>query len=127
MILRIQRLRRLTWLALVALAFQLALSVVHHQHGHIISIDAEAAHTTCAPDDAKADCKHSHHDHDSDHDCIICWAIAATAAFILPVLLVLFAVSTRDDIRPHRRDAAVETGQSQNPFGPRGPPLDATA
>lgn len=127
MILRIQRLRRLSWLALVALVFQLALSVVHHEHGHIFSIDAGHEHTTCAPDGAKADCPHSHHDHDADHDCIICWAIAATAAIILPVLLALLSASPRDDMRPQRRDAPVETGQSRNPFGPRGPPLYATA
>ena len=84
----IRRNRRLTWLALCALAAQLLISF-GHIHSHTVA-HAEAAHVSphvasCTLN-AKSPCPTHHpvdHDEDEQH-CPICWAITLAGTALLP-------------------------------------------
>jgi hypothetical protein len=70
--------RRLTWLALCALALQLVISFGHvHLHG---VVHEETAHAASCNENAQSQCPA---DHDGDH-CPICWAINHAGTALLP-------------------------------------------
>jgi hypothetical protein len=75
----LRRNRRLTWLALYALAVPLVLSF-GHTHLHAAKHD-EAAHVA-ASDPSGRSHSPSHHDED-EHHCCICWAVSISGRVLV--------------------------------------------
>lgn len=72
--------RRLTWLALCALAVQLLIGF-GHVHNHAVA-RAEAVHAASCSQDTQPQCP-SHDDQDERH-CPICWALSLAGTVVLP-------------------------------------------
>jgi len=115
-----RRLRFGSWLALSALAIQLALSFGHtHPEDFATTADIQAI---VDADYGGGDAKSDHHGL-GHHDCDICATIALFATLVIPSPPVL-AVVTAQSVAPHviavtRR----ETSATRRPFQARAPPL----
>jgi hypothetical protein len=114
-----RRLRFGSWLALAALAIQLALSF-----GHIHAEDfaTTANQATVDADQRGGNSEPDRHDF-GHHDCDICATIALFATLVIPSPPVL-AVVTAQSVAPHvvagtRR----EISATRRPFQARAPPL----
>lgn len=116
------------WVMLLALACQLLLALAHH-HPHVghgfKEVDAKAPacielSTTCeSSGDAPTD--------RDPEDCAICWAMAASAAVIVPVLLVLLLAFERPKPATGHSTAPFRRDHLGRLFRARGPPGVCTA
>lgn len=115
-----RRLRFGSWLALSALAIQLALTFGHtHPEDFATTADIQAT-VDAGHGDGNSESGHHGLGH---HDCDICATIALFATLVIPSPPVL-AVVTAQSVAPHVVvDTRQEIAATRRPFQARAPPL----
>jgi hypothetical protein len=106
-----------SWLALAAMALQLALAAAHH-HGGLFT----EQHSAVAAADKKGDGNSSIPLAPADgDDCLLCLGLAVAAIAILPLAVLLGGAGPHDISRPF--DSVVAASRRHSGFSPRAPPL----
>ena len=114
------------WLALFALALQLALSF-----GHIHHHESSAAHLTIAvgtaPHSSSVPASSNDDDDDDDAHCAICWSMTLAGTAILPVPPIVLLPRSVEAMTIRWVAIAITAVARHTSFQPRAPPAECVA
>jgi hypothetical protein len=112
---------RLAWVALFALAAQLALAFGHIHDAQTRRHEAQRAALGRCPAAASNPCAPSNQ---SEHDdlCAICWTLGIAGSLILPTSFALAAPTETCDASVIQCPVAQPFGDTPSPFQARAPP-----
>jgi hypothetical protein len=115
----LRRHRKITWVALLAIAAQLILSFGHvhgYRHPHL----ANASNLSAAIDDQGA----PEHPEDLNGTCALCWLTRVAGALVLPELVSLPVRASLSKSHPPARDLLLAYPDCLCVFQARGPPTN---